>query len=550
MNKHLKFRRLIGESLERRQLFAADVMFSFDSWIFSGSGSQRITAHGDYGQQSESISREKDCDVDSGTATGESDLHGSSRNRSSQAVTGMASFRDRTLTGHRGGDRLSGEGEFDRVPPTQSRPGESSRGSPSIVKDSFSVPTTGSELGFALRPNFAGASPSSISPQTSKSSEPSPSIQVRPVASANGSSPTSTSNTSNSSRTSGSFEQGVNLGAQPSGTVSSLIIIQFQSNNNVSLSSRPSSSVNSAPTSNTLQQLSTPTANSRLSGSPEAVNPGVADRNSSSTIQTIQQQHAGNIRSLQNFLDASTDTSKSTRLSGLMSGSSNELGVQPSNHTQGITSRLEQGSNSQSISRVGSKGSSHDQLFEDDLLGDSVFGNRLGSVQRPWKISEQALSNLRKLSKSADTLTSESATSSDKVIASWFEEGGFSEIEYRRNPITRLEQPWDAVQVTTRLESKVGMFRVFDVIDEDRAGVANSGRLLKQVVLSPTEGPEGQSPSLDLVTSTPESELPVQGSFSKPLFLTTMLAVFSGRLLRSRRKQSEKDLPSGHDVTG
>lgn len=559
MNKHLKFRRLIAESLEKRQLFAADLFFGFETWT----GSSSVHALADFGQydqasesQSETSADSSDCDDFDSTLN---QLTSGSNNVNLSANSDLLIFSFRKeFGGHHGRDRMLGEGENSHTPPPKPQEsfGGMSSGSSSLSSGGLNSAGPATGLSPSVSANQLGLS----SPSATTSGQASSTTPPRPIddggikyaSTSLGTSPVSSSNSGSSLNQPplnltapnqiGSTNKPESVEASNSGSTTIIIAIRGGEPTNSGTQSRanslPSSQFNSNPPS-VASNIS-----KQFTAADLGVNSSTADRNSSVVQQSIQQQHNSNIRSLQTYLNSSSESSSSIRGSN-QDNTTASLGSKSSSLSdQSIASGLNRETGSDSIVRSGATTASRDEAFEDDLLGDAALSNRLSMNSKPWKISDSSLSSLRKLSKTTEVTASDAASSNDLVIAGLFEDGGFAEIDLRRNPIARIEQPWNVVQASVRLESKVGAFRVFDVIDEDTpAAIAEVNR-----PLGFDNSLQLEFASADTMAIKPQAdefETPTKSSLNKPLFLTTVLAVFSGRLLRSRRKQIERDLPNG-----
>ncbi|MFO0944102.1 MAG: hypothetical protein U0930_25480 [Pirellulales bacterium] len=564
MNKQLKFRRLITESLEQRQLFAADMFFGSDTWA-GGTGSRQLSDAGHYGELSHSDSDNRDCD-DRLNSSEQSALSADRSAFSKSSEQAVFSFRSSFGSRH-GHDRMMGEGEDSRIsPPPKSAENLSNSNS---VSPTFS--STGSGSGFGAGPNA-----SSLGSNLSSGASTNQLSQTALGSTSLSQAPRSTNEQSiDQGGRIESSNLGVSQNARPAFASGQFGFVLGSQNQNALAKPEPVGNNNSAVTtlvfairigestttapqarfnnlnpsqSNLNQQFGTSPATKLIGTIETSTNAPVQDRNHNSvTVQTIQQQHSSNIRSLQTYLNSSTDSSSLTRNTS-QEASSSSLGLKSSTLLdQSITSGLSKETGSDSIVRSSAGASNRNESFEDELLGDSNLSNRLGMINRPWKISENSLNRIKKLSKSNEGLASDSATSNDIAIAGLFEEGGLSEIDYRRNPITRIDQPWNAFQTSVRLESKVGAFRVFDVIDDETpAVIAEVDRSIGLESVAQREGAKAEV--IVLNAKTEQVETSAKSAMNKPLFLTTVLAVFSGRLLRSRRKQAANDLSNSRDL--
>lgn len=455
MNIHLKFRRLLSETLERRQLFSADLGYQYDSLDSDPWESDFGTTHF---QQFMLVRGIKSGGPDNALRDSSADAefdHGSSERGSSELRS--------TPRGNRG--RMSGEAEFTpaRVAP----------------------------------PTFNAGGSSTIDAQTDKGFQ-----------------------NSNDST----------LG-HPSQVIRIITVTAVASNNLNRTSSGNSASFQNPSTNSNLL----PTSNS--------------SSNDSSLIQRGSGSGGVPSRSQFGYFDLS-NTSQNSRLTttSLQSSSTDTLGQATRLSLSGITSKLNQAIVSDSVNRY-HQTSTDSALIDITGLADNQLGSKLNaSPGRSWKLAEQSIKNLKSLSKTNIEVEITAATNSDNVMANWIENtNGLIDVACRRDPIARIVRPADAIEVSARLESKVGLYQIFDVIDDrDRRRNNNASQdLVNSKEIVALESIDwGNSISRDLAPAakmeadSQSSNESGDTSFRKPFFITSVLAVFGGHLLRSRRKQA------------
>lgn len=454
MNKHLKFRRLLSETLERRQLFSADLGYQFDSFHSDAWESDYGTTHFQQFMLVRGIKSGSPANALKGDSSYDPDFKLGSSERGSNEMSS-------TPRGPRG--RMSGESEF----------------APARVAP----------------PTFNAGGNSTIDAQTDRG------FQI--------------SNDSTS--------------GQPSAVFRVATVTLVVSNN------KPSSG-NSASFQN-------PSTNSNL---PPNSN---SSSNDSSLIQRGSGNGGGSSRSQLSYFDSSS-TSQNNRLTttSLQPSSTDILGQATRLSLSGITSKLNQAIVSESGNRY-HQTSTDNALIDITGLADNQLGSKLStSPARSWKLTEQSIKNLKSLSRTNIEAENNVVANSDLVMANWIENtNGLIDVACRRDPIARIVRPADAIEVSARLESKVGLYQVFDVIDDrdhQRDSHASDDLVNSKEIVALESIDWGNSISRDLApavkteTDSQSSDESGDTSFRKPFFITSVLAVFSGHLLRSRRKQA------------
>ncbi len=461
MNMNLKFRRLLSESLERRQLFSADLGYHHDSYDSDPWESDFRTTHF---QQFLLVRGIKS----GGPAT---ELKGDSSHnldfKSSNSESDSNQMRS-TPRGPRG--RMLGESEFSPVSATSpsfnlgglSANAQAGKNNSTISITSLVQPSTGNRVDVILisLSNVGGPSIGN------SSGNPSPEGPTHP------NSPPNTLPSTNSNS-------------------NDLKLVPRGSGNNVDSSNRsPFGHFESASTSQNNQLART-------------------------SLQPFSADLLG----------------QSTRLS-----------------LSGIASKLNQSVASESANRY-LHTSTDTALIEITGLADNQLGSNLNaSPSRPWKLAEQSIKNLKSLSRTNVDAENTSVANRDLVMANWLEDtNGLIDIACRRDPIARIAGPADVIEVSARLESKVGLYQVFDVLD-DRDHQRNSHAsedLVKSKEIVALESIDwGNSisrdlgPAVKIEADSKSSNESGDPSFRKPFFITSVLAVFGGHLLRSRRKQA------------
>lgn len=505
MSKHLQFRRLYGEFLELRQLFAADLHHRHDESLnWHMNSDQPWQAEYDQVAQLE-YSHSTEC------------LRNQTLDEAASGVDQLSSKRgpDRARVDFpsRGSGRMTGEGEFGVAQDFRAQ--QRSNNAP---LERELLPTTSPSQATQIGSGGVSVSPSisqtQIVPGLKSTSRESNSL-----------SPTNTANASNNR----------------ANAESSTIVITFRI-------AQPDSGIIVRPASNSVASQLPASLPSRTTPTLGSSDSSASGRHTAlTTIQSIQQQQTNTIRSLQNIAGITTETARHNP-SGLMIQNS-EIRTNELNQHRNFGSATSQQSNRVTgLDQAKSNRPSGDlSLFENSLTKD-----RLGTSDRPWKISDQAIKNLRNLSKAVTSSDVEDSSATDIAIASWFEEGGLTTIDIRRTPILRPDQPWTVAQTTTRLESRIGMYRVFDVIED---------RDFRQLEMSAEQTEGDRSTFVQSGIAANDMIAPIVSAQSsevestqykwmhRPLFLTTLLAVLSNRLFHSRRKKvnnSGQDIPSEH----
>ncbi len=452
MNMHLKFRRLLSETLERRQLFSADLGYQFDSFHSDTWESDYGTTHFQQFMLVRGIKSGGPATELKGDSSHEPDFKLSSSERDSSELRS-------TPRGNRG--RMSGEAEF----------------APARVAP----------------PTFNAGGVSTIDAQTDRGFQ-----------------------NSNDS-----------ILGQPSAVFRVATVTLVVSNN------KPSSG-NSASFQN-------PSTNSNL---PPTSN---SSSNDSSLIQRGSGNGGGSSRSQLSYFDSSS-TSQNNRLTTttLQSSSTDTLGQATRLSLSGITSKLNQAIVSESVNGY-HQTSTDSALIDITGLADNQLGSKLNaSPARSWKLAEQSIKNLKSLSRTNAEVENTFVANSDLVMANWIENtNGLIDVACRRDPIARIVRPADAIEVSARLESKVGLYQVFDVIDDrdyNRNSHASQDLVNSKEIVALESIDWGISrdlaPAVKTDGDSQSSSESGDTSFRKPFFITSVLAVFSGHLLRSRRKQA------------
>ena len=460
MNVHLKFRRLLSESLERRQLFSADLGYQFDSFNSDAWESDYGTTHFQQFMLVRGIKSGSPATELKRDSAHEPDFKLSSSERDSNEMSS-------TPRGPRG--RMSGESEFAPV----------------------SVATPSFNLGSMSTNSQAGKNNSN--PNGTTLGQSSTGIRVEFVVSLN------------------------NVGRPPVG------------NSNTSPSPISPALPSTTP-------ITLPSAN------PGAIDFKSVPRGSGSSGD-------GPNRSLFGYFDsASTSQNYQFARTSLQPASADTLGQATRLSLSGITSKLNQSIVSESVNRY-HQTSTDNALIDITGLADNQLGSKLNaSPGRSWKLTEQSIKNLKSLSRTNAEVENTVVANSDLVMANWIENtNGLIDVACRRDPIARIVRPTDAIEVSARLESKVGLYQVFDVIDDrdhQRNSHASDDVVNSKEIVALESIDWGNSISRDLApavkteTDSQSSDESDDTSFRKPFFITSVLAVFSGHLLRSRRKQA------------
>lgn len=454
MNMHLKFRRLLSEILERRQLFSADLGYQFDSFNSDAWESDYGTMHFQQFMLVRGIKSGSPATELKRDSSHEPDFKLSSSERDSSELRS-------TPRGNRG--RMSGESEF---APARVAPPTFNAGGSSTIDAQI-------DRGFQISIDSTSGHPSAV-------------FRVATVTLV-------VSNNKPSSGNSASFQN-------------------------------PSTNSNLPPTSN-------------------------SSSNDSSLIQRGSGSGGGSSRSQLSYFDSSS-TSQNGRLTTttLQSSSTDILGQSTRLSLSGITSKLNQSIVSESGNRY-HQTSTDSALIDITGLADNQLGSKLNaSPARSWKLAEQSIKNLKSLSRTNAEVENTVVANGDLVMANWLENtNGLIDVACRRDPIARIVRPADAIEVSARLESKVGLYQVFDVIDDrdhQRNSHASDDLVNSKEIVALDSIDWGNSISRDLAPATKtdadsqSSNESGDTSFRKPFFITSVLAVFGGHLLRSRRKQT------------
>ncbi len=461
MNMNLKFRRLLSETLERRQLFSADLGYQHDSFEPDPWESDFRTTHFQQFMLVRGIKSGGPADAHKGDSAYDPDF------KSGSAESDSSPMRS-TPRGPRG--RMSGESEFSPV-----------------------------------------------------------------------------------SATSPSFNQGGILANAQAGKNNSIL--------NVTSLVQPSTGIRVDITLISLSNGGRPSVgNSSGNPSPEGTThpstPPISlpSTNSSSNDFRFVPRASGNNADSSNrspfgyFDSASPSQNNQLARTSLQPASADLLGQSTRLSLSGITSKLNQAIASESASRY-HQTNTDTALIDITGLADNQLGSKLNaSPNRPWKLAERSIKNLKSLSRTNVEAENNTVANSDLVMANWIENtNGLIDIACRRDPIARIARPADAIEVSARLESKVGLYQVFDVID-DRDHYCNSHASedlvnSKEIVaLESIDWGNGISrnlgPAVKIEADSQSSNESSDTSFRKPFIITSVLAVFGGHLLRSRRKQA------------
>lgn len=453
---HLKFRRLLSETLERRQLFSADLGYQFDSFSTDAWESDFGTTHFQQFMLVRGMKAGSSTNILKGDSSYNADIDYSNSERGSNEMNS-------TPRGPRG--RLSGDGEFTapRVAP----------------------------------PTFNAGGNSTVDAQTGSGFQNSNDSTV----------------------------------GHPS-TVIRVVTVTFSASNNLNRPSPGNSASFQNPSTNSNLL---PTSNSSTSDS--------------SLIQRGTSNGGGPSRTQFGYFDSSS-TSQNSRLTttSLQSSSTVTLGQATRLSLSGVTSKLDQAIISDTVNRY-HQTSTDNALIDITGLADNQLGSKLNaSADRSWKLADQSIKNLKSLSKTNAEAENTVVANSDLVMANWIENtNGLIDVACRRDPIARIARPADAIEVSARLESKVGLYQVFDVLDDrdhQRNSHASQDLVNSKEIVSLDSIDWGNSISRDIAPAAKTDEDSQSSgdsgdtSFRKPFFITSVLAVFSGHLLRSRRKQS------------
>lgn len=463
---HLKFRRLLSETLERRQLFSADLGYQFDSFNSDPWESDFGAAHFQQFMLVRGIKSGDPATELKRDSSNNPEFKYSSSDRDSNEVSS-------TPRGPRG--RMSGESESSPV---------------SAIAPSFNLSI--------MSPNSqAGKNNSNLGGTTSGQSS---------------------------------------LGQSSAGARVEITLVSVSNISRPSIGNSTSSPIPVSPVHPNSTPLTLPSANS-----------------GSTDFKSVPRGSVGSVdgpsRNLFGYFDT-TSTSQNNQLArtSLQSSSTVTLGQATRLSLSGITSKLDQASVSASVDRY-HQTSTDSALIDITGLADNLLSNRLNAATgRSWKLEEQSIKNLKSLSRTNSEIENTAANSSDSVMANWMENtNGLIDVACRRDPIARIARPADAIEVSARLESKVGLYQVFDVIDDrdhQRNSHASQDSVNSKEIVALDTIDWGDSANLQqapVIKNEVDSQSPEDSSdtsFRKPFFITSVLAVVGGHLLRSRRKQS------------